>query len=121
VHGRPLMDTHRPALLEPLLYESDGQIKDEVFEYQSFLQSKMYAAGVTCTNCHNPHRLKVVAGNAACSRCHLPEKFDTPKHHFHKADSKGASCVACHMPAKITWSCTSATTTASACRVPISP
>ena len=100
VYGRPLMDTHRPALLEPVLYEDDGQIKDEVFEYQSFRQSKMYAAGVTCTDCHQPHRLKPVAGNAACSRCHLPAKFDTPTHHFHKDGSKGAQCVACHMPTK---------------------
>ena len=30
------------ALLEPTLYEADGQIKDEVYEYASFLQSKMY-------------------------------------------------------------------------------
>jgi len=100
VYGRPLMDTHRPALLESVLYEDDGQIKDEVFEYQSFLQSKMYAAGVTCTNCHNPHRLKPVAGNGACSRCHLPAKFDTSAHHFHKEGSKGAQCIACHMPTK---------------------
>ena len=99
-YGRPLADTHRVALLDPLLYEADGQIKDEVFEYGSFLQSKMYAAGVTCSDCHNPHRLKTVAANAACSRCHLPEKFDTPTHHFHKVDSKGAQCVACHMPTK---------------------
>ncbi len=100
VYGRPLLDTHRPALLEPPLYEDDGQIKDEVFEYQSFRQSKMYGAGVTCTDCHNPHRLTPVAGNAACSRCHLPTRFDTPAHHFHKDGSKGAQCVACHMPTK---------------------
>jgi Flp pilus assembly protein TadD len=100
VFGGSLLDTHRPALLEAVLYEHDGQIKDEVFEHQSFLQSKMHAAGVTCTNCHNPHSLKTVSGNAACSRCHLREKFDTPKHHFHKQDGKGARCVACHMPTK---------------------
>jgi len=100
VFGRPLMDTHRPALLEPVLYEADGQFKDEVFEYQSFLQSKMYAAGVTCTDCHNPHRLKTVGGNATCSRCHLSAKFDSSTHHFHKEGSAGAQCVACHMPTK---------------------
>src|SRR5262245_27793272 len=46
VHGRPLLDTHRPALLEPELYHADGQILGEVFEYGSFLQSRMYRAGV---------------------------------------------------------------------------
>ena len=61
------------------LYFADGQIQDEVYEYGSFLQSKMYAAGVTCTNCHNPHDLKVpVSADRVCATCHLPEKFDTP-------------------------------------------
>jgi len=25
------------------------------FEHGSFLQSKMYAAGATCSDCHDPH------------------------------------------------------------------
>jgi len=101
VHGRPLMDTHRPALLEEGLYYADGQIHDEVYEYGSFLQSKMYRAGVTCSDCHDPHSLQVKgAGNAVCSHCHLPERFDTPAHHFHQASSAGSQCVACHMPTR---------------------
>jgi tetratricopeptide (TPR) repeat protein len=99
-YGRPLLDTHRPALLDPLLYEDDGQIKDEVYEYGSFLQSRMYAAGVTCSDCHNPHSLKPARENIVCSRCHLPEKFDTPAHHFHKQGGKGSACTACHMPTR---------------------
>jgi len=94
------MDTHRPAFLEATLYEFDGQIKDEVYEYQSFLQSKMYAAGVTCTDCHNPHTLKMPSGNAVCATCHLADKFDTPSHHFHKAGADGSRCVDCHAPTK---------------------
>src|SRR5690242_10821387 len=35
VHGRPLGDTHRVALLDDPLYHVDGQIRDEVFEYGS--------------------------------------------------------------------------------------
>jgi Flp pilus assembly protein TadD len=101
VYGQPLMQTHRPALLSEGLYYADGQIEDEVYEYGSFLQSKMHAAGVTCSNCHNPHDLKVpVSADRVCAACHLPEKFETPKHHFHKASSTGASCVACHMPTR---------------------
>lgn len=100
VHGRPLHDTHLPALLEESLYHADGQIKDEVYVYGSFRQSKMYREGVTCSDCHEPHSLKLRAGgNAVCAQCHLPQKFDTRSHHFHKPDSKGASCVECHMPA----------------------
>jgi LSD1 subclass zinc finger protein len=71
------MDTHRPALLEAGLYEDDGQILDEVYEYQSFLQSKMYAAGVTCGDCRNAHSLKPAAGNVVCARCHQTTKYDT--------------------------------------------
>ena len=94
VYGQPLMQTHRPVLLIAGLYFADGQIEDEVYEYGSFLQSKMHAAGVTCSNCHNPHDLKVpVSADRVCAACHLAEKFDTPKHHFHKADSTGASCI----------------------------
>ncbi len=99
-YGRPLLDTHRLALLDPLLYEDDGQIKDEDYEYGSFLQSRMYASGVTCSDCHNPHSLKPATGNTACSRCHLPEKFDTPAHHFHRQGGEGSRCTACHMPTR---------------------
>ena len=92
------MQTYRPALLTEGLYFADGQIQDEVYEYGSFLQSKMHAAGVTCSNCHNPHDLKVpVSADRVCATCHLPEKFATPAHTFHKAGSTGSSCVSCHM------------------------
>ena len=101
VHGRPLMDTHRPTLLEEGLYYADGQIQGEVYEYGSFLQSKMYRAGVTCSDCHDPHSLRLRdAGNALCARCHLPERFDTPTHHFHHTGSAGSQCVECHMPTR---------------------
>lgn len=96
--GRPLADTHRPALLDALLYEDDGQNKDEVYEYGAFLQSKMHAAGVTCTDCHDPHSLSLPPDNSVCARCHSAERFDTPDHHHHAAGSKGSRCIECHMP-----------------------
>jgi Cytochrome c554 and c-prime len=84
VYGHALLDTHRPALLEPELYHADGQILGEVYEYGSFLQSKMYRAGVTCSDCHDPHSLKTYApSSAVCARCHRPATFDTPAHHHH--------------------------------------
>lgn len=99
VYGNLLMNTHLPALLEEGLYHPDGQIQGEVYEYGSFLQSKMYHNGVTCSDCHEPHSLKLRAsGNGVCLQCHLAEKFDSPSHHFHKLGSAGASCVGCHMP-----------------------
>ncbi|MCX5688245.1 MAG: tetratricopeptide repeat protein [Planctomycetota bacterium] len=94
------LQTHRIALLEPDLYETDGQIKDEVFEYGSFVQSRMHAVGVTCTDCHDPHSLKTPPGNNACAKCHSPEKFDTAAHHFHTPATPGSMCVDCHMPTR---------------------
>lgn len=94
-----LFDTFRPSPLEAGLYHADGQQRDEVFTYGSFVQSKMHAAGVTCSDCHNPHsgRLRM-PGNAVCAQCHAPERFDTAEHHHHPVGSKGAECAACHMP-----------------------
>lgn len=96
-----LMDTHDPALLTAGLYHADGQQLDEVYVYASFLQSKMYAKGVTCSDCHDPHSGKTRAqGNALCLSCHTGAKYDSTAHHMHPAGSAGAQCVACHMPSK---------------------
>jgi len=101
VYGRPLAQTHRVSLLDDPQYFADGQIQDEDYEYGSFLQSKMFAAGVSCSDCHDPHDLKVKgSADRVCASCHLPERFESPAHHFHRAGSKGASCVACHMPTR---------------------
>lgn len=92
-------DTWRPELLREGLYFVDGQIKDEVFEIGSFLQSKMAARGITCSHCHDPHTARLRAeGNALCTQCHDRQIFDGPKHHFHAAGTDGARCVNCHMP-----------------------
>jgi len=99
--GQPLTNTHLPALLEEPLYFPDGQIRDEVFVYGSFLQSRMYQAGVSCTDCHNPHTLSLVTGNNpnnVCAQCHLPARFASPEHHRHR--EADAACVDCHMTAR---------------------
>jgi tetratricopeptide (TPR) repeat protein len=99
VPGQPFLMSYRPALLSEGLYRADGQMQEEVYNYGSFLQSRMHAAGVTCSDCHDPHSLKQKAeGNAVCAQCHLPTTFDVTAHHGHKTGSPGASCVACHMP-----------------------
>jgi tetratricopeptide (TPR) repeat protein len=98
-HGGPLMGTHLPALLTPPLYYPDGQIKEEDFEYGSFLQSKMFRQGVTCSDCHEPHSLKMRApGNQACLQCHSADAYNAETHHHHSPQSKGALCAGCHMP-----------------------
>jgi len=97
-HGGSLLDTHWPSLLEEDLYFADGQILEEVYVYASFLQSKMYQAGVVCKDCHEPHSGKVyVQGNALCYRCHMATEYGSRKHHFHDPAKEGASCFECHM------------------------
>ncbi len=97
--GKAYSDLFQLRLIEDPQYYSDGQVRDEVFEYASFLQSKMYQAGVACSNCHQAHSGKLVAeGNAVCGQCHMPAVFDQPSHHHHETGSTGAQCVSCHMP-----------------------
>jgi predicted CXXCH cytochrome family protein len=97
--GQPFADGFRRSLLEPGLYRADGQMQDEVFNYGSFLHSRMFSKGVTCADCHDPHSQKLRAeGNALCTQCHEPAKYQARSHHFHPPESKGAQCVSCHMP-----------------------
>jgi predicted CXXCH cytochrome family protein len=110
--GTNYHDAYSLALLREGLYHADGSILDEVFETGSFLQSKMYARGVRCTDCHEPHSGRLRAeGNAVCSQCHGPAGnprfptlpaalYDDPSHHFHAPGSEGAQCAACHMIAR---------------------
>ncbi|MGH8224954.1 MAG: tetratricopeptide repeat protein [Gammaproteobacteria bacterium] len=101
VHGQPLGDDYRVALLDADLYFPDGQIKGEVYEYGSFIQSRMFHAGVTCSDCHNPHTARLrIKGNGLCTSCHLAAKYDSPSHYHHPAESAGAQCVSCHMPTR---------------------
>jgi len=88
--------------LSPLLdgrYFADGQILDEVYVTGSFLQSRMHANHVSCTNCHEPHSAKLrLPGNQLCLQCHQAPQYQTQQHFFHQEDSPGAQCVNCHMP-----------------------
>jgi predicted CXXCH cytochrome family protein len=107
--GTAFHDAYRLALLREGLYHADGTIKDEVYVYGSFLQSKMYANGVRCTDCHDAHTAGLKAeGNAVCAQCHSPAgnprfatlrlaDYDDSSHYFHPKESAGAQCVSCHM------------------------
>ncbi len=102
--GGELLDRYLPVLLSPGVFHPDGQILDEDFEWQSFTQSKMYANGIRCTDCHDAHSGKRIReGNALCTRCHRADTYDDRSHHFHAAEwqgkpSAGVLCVSCHMP-----------------------
>lgn len=99
--GQHLMQTHLPGLLRETLYFADGQIDGEVYEVGSLLQSKMYHAGITCSDCHEPHSLKLRAnGSAVCQQCHLKETYADSKHHFHPDSAKAPDCLDCHSPTR---------------------
>jgi predicted CXXCH cytochrome family protein len=100
VPGRPLSDTHMVTLLADGVFQPDGQMLDEVYNYGSFKQSRMYKAGVTCSDCHDPHsaRLKL-AGDKVCLQCHA-ESYETAAHSHHQGVTPEVTCVACHMPAR---------------------
>jgi predicted CXXCH cytochrome family protein len=114
-YGKRFMDTHLPALLAEGLYHADGQIRDEVYEYGSFLQSKMAQKGLRCSDCHDAHSGQLKAeGNALCTSCHNAQApaaragidtaglkkldYDSPAHHFHAQGKPGSGCVECHAP-----------------------
>ena len=102
IPGNKFSDHYLAVQLEQGLYFPDGKIQDEVYVYDSFLQSEMYAAGVTCTDCHNPHTLdRKSEGDKVCYQCHSEEKYTATSHHKHKEGGEGASCISCHMPARI--------------------
>jgi len=115
-----LLDSLLPASLTSELYFPDGQIRDEVYVYGSFTQSKMYHRDVHCSDCHDVHSAKrLKEGNALCLQCHRADEYDQKAHHFHKLKGEkgkpirakdgsilfevgtGAECVGCHMPGRM--------------------
>jgi predicted CXXCH cytochrome family protein len=87
----------------------DGTGHKNRMQGNDFVESLMYARGVTCFSCHDPHGSENVAmvrkpGNALCLDCHGPNAQAGPHassieaHTHHKADSPGNECIACHMP-----------------------
>src|SRR5262249_7601684 len=83
------------------LYHADGQMLDEVYNYGSFKQSRMFAAGVTCGDCHEPHSAKLRApGDGVCMQCHAPAKYAAATHHRHEAANPPLACASCHMPTR---------------------
>jgi hypothetical protein len=107
--GKPFLDRFMPELLRAGMYHADGQMLEEVYEYV-VPADKMYRQGVRCSDCHEPHGLKLRRGQCACTRCHggsrprfstlKPKRYDAAEHHFHPAGSMGARCIECHMPAQ---------------------
>ena len=102
------LNDFEPTRVREPLYFADGQIREEVFVYGSFAQSKMAHAGVTCLNCHDAHSGQVKgfdehqiaspSNDAVCAQCHRADVFAVESHHHHPLESESARCVTCHMP-----------------------
>jgi predicted CXXCH cytochrome family protein len=101
VPGRSLSNTHIVTPIARTLFQADGQMLDEVYNYNSFKQSKMHAAGVTCSDCHDPHSGKLkFAGDNVCLQCHPSDRFAAASHHRHETAQPPVQCVSCHMPTR---------------------
>ena len=110
--GKPLVDYKLPAPFTPgkatKEFWPNGAAKKNRTQGNEFVHDAMYKHGITCINCHNPHKLTNTAkkpeGNQACMKCHSfdsvigPHQKSLEAHTHHKAGSKGSRCIECHMP-----------------------
>ncbi len=88
----------------------NGMQRDEVYTEASLRLSPMGRAGVSCMDCHDAHRGKLLLpqeDNSLCLRCHGEGKMvnstpapriDMSTHTPCPSGSAGALCVSCHMP-----------------------
>ena len=101
IQGAWLSDTQVVSPLTHGLYFADGQMQDEVYNYGSFKQSKMFSKGVTCSDCHDPHSAKLrLDGDKVCLQCHAADKYAVATHRRHEGVDPPPGCPSCHMPTR---------------------
>jgi predicted CXXCH cytochrome family protein len=87
----------------------DGTAHKNRMQGNDFATSLMYARGVTCFSCHDPHGSENDAmlrqpASTMCLACHGPNTQNGPhtatieQHTHHAVGSAGSQCIACHMP-----------------------
>ena len=88
---------------------ADGTAHKNRMQGNDFVQSVMYAHGVTCFSCHDVHGTANPAqlrrpGSEMCLQCHAPGGPRGPRaasialHTRHADGSAGSQCPSCHMP-----------------------
>lgn len=88
---------------------ADGTAHKNRMQGNDYVNSLMYARGVTCFSCHDSHgrdhegSLRASA-NEVCLTCHGPNTQNGPhaasleQHTHHTSGTPGSNCVDCHMP-----------------------
>ncbi len=110
--GMPLVHykTQAPFTLgqESGEFRANGVGKKNRMQGNDFVRSAMYRHGITCVNCHNPHKLDATTttplGNSLCMKCHAfgsiigPHQRDLKSHARCGVYTRDNSCIECHMP-----------------------
>jgi predicted CXXCH cytochrome family protein len=102
------LDEHTPGTMDTLHF-ADGHARENRMQGNDFVQSLMYARGVTCASCHDPHGTVnnadlIKPARTLCLTCHGPQSPNGPhaptieQHTHHRNGSTGNECVGCHMP-----------------------
>jgi predicted CXXCH cytochrome family protein len=105
VPGQWLSQTHVVEPLTRRTNHADGQMRnvEEAYNYAPFKQSRMFIAGVTCSDCHEPHGATLRApGEGVCLQCHAADKYASVDHRHHGGVDvdRAPTCISCHMPAR---------------------
>ena len=96
-----LPDTQVVADFSHGLFFADGQMEDEVYNYGSFGQSKMFAAAgpaaIVMTRIATNLKWRATGFGL---QCHSSDKYATVAANHHEAVSLPVGCPACHMPTR---------------------
>jgi predicted CXXCH cytochrome family protein len=88
-------------------FYADGSHMSPCTVVEVYRGSKMYAQGIGCSACHDPHGtdhwadlVKPASDNTLCTDCHdtLAAPEAQARHSRHAIGSPGNLCIECHMP-----------------------
>jgi hypothetical protein len=97
-----MAETHALDAVSPRFALEVEPGEQDLAEIAAFDTSRMHAAGVACSDCHNTHSGALYStGDALCLRCHEGGHYDAAKHSRHTGED-APTCIDCHMPRGVT-------------------